>query len=97
MKIYAIPKTQTNTYVANCQQNSSLNTDYISTKNMSTNNCTAKINFGLNLKDIWKNLTTVEPDLSGLTKEQAEDVLEVLERREQELIDKIWDDFSHDI
>lgn len=45
MKIYAIPKTQTNTYVPNCQQNDSLNTGYILKKDIPTNNCASRINF----------------------------------------------------
>lgn len=72
MKIYAIPKTQTNTYVPDYQQNSSINTNYISTKNMSANNYASKINFCGILKKWGDAINTAVEQLEKKVSDKAD-------------------------
>lgn len=88
MKIYAIPKNQTNTYVPNYKQSNVINTSYIPTKSISSNNCASKVNFCGKILDkllnIFEDADTV--DVSRLTPEELSDLAEKAEKEANEAI-----------
>ena len=101
MKIFAIQKTQTNTYSPQYQQNNSTNQSPVTKTNQTGDKFVSKVSFGASVKQLERELAKLDEKLK--LRQLTEDAYEKLARPIREEIMElkaslhIEDDFSPEI